>query len=64
VSANGIQVVSISQVQRERLPQANGVANGLVMIESLACGTPVIAFHCGSVPEGIEHGRSGRTTAP
>ena len=24
---------------------------GLVMIESMACGTPVIAFPCGSVPE-------------
>jgi glycosyltransferase involved in cell wall biosynthesis len=27
---------------------------GLVMIESLACGTPVIAWPCGSVPEVIE----------
>jgi glycosyltransferase involved in cell wall biosynthesis len=32
---------------------------GLVMIESLACGTPVIAFRLGSVPEVIEHGRTG-----
>jgi hypothetical protein len=32
---------------------------GLVMIESLACGTPVIAFRHGSVPEVIEHGRTG-----
>ncbi|MCV4732888.1 glycosyltransferase, partial [Escherichia coli] len=24
---------------------------GLVMIEAFACGTPVIAFRCGSVPE-------------
>jgi glycosyltransferase involved in cell wall biosynthesis len=24
---------------------------GLVMIESMACGTPVIAYHCGAVPE-------------
>ena len=29
------------------------------MIESLACGTPVIAFRHGSVPEVIEHGRTG-----
>ena len=32
---------------------------GLVMIESLACGTPVIAFRRGSVPEVIEDGRTG-----
>jgi glycosyltransferase involved in cell wall biosynthesis len=32
---------------------------GLVMIEALACGTPVIAFRSGSVPEVIEHGRTG-----
>jgi glycosyltransferase involved in cell wall biosynthesis len=32
---------------------------GLVMIEALACGTPVIAYRNGSVPEIIEHGRSG-----
>jgi glycosyltransferase involved in cell wall biosynthesis len=31
---------------------------GLVMIESLACGTPVIAFNCGSVPEVLEHGKT------
>ncbi len=32
---------------------------GLVMIESLACGTPVIALRHGSVPEVIEDGRTG-----
>jgi glycosyltransferase involved in cell wall biosynthesis len=32
---------------------------GLVMIESMACGTPVIATRMGAVPEVIEHGRSG-----
>jgi glycosyltransferase involved in cell wall biosynthesis len=32
---------------------------GLVMIESLACGTPVIAFRCGSVPEVIADGETG-----
>jgi glycosyltransferase involved in cell wall biosynthesis len=32
---------------------------GLVMIEALATGTPVIAWRNGSVPEVIEHGRTG-----
>ena len=32
---------------------------GLVMIESMACGTPVIAFRAGSVPEIIDDGVTG-----
>jgi glycosyltransferase involved in cell wall biosynthesis len=32
---------------------------GLVMIESMACGTPVIASRWGAVPEVVEPGRSG-----
>lgn len=32
---------------------------GLVMAESMACGTPVIAFKRGSVPELIKHGKTG-----
>jgi glycosyltransferase involved in cell wall biosynthesis len=32
---------------------------GLVMIESMACGTPVIATRHGAVPEVIEDGRTG-----
>lgn len=32
---------------------------GLVMIESMACGTPVIATRWGAVPEVVEHGVSG-----
>jgi glycosyltransferase involved in cell wall biosynthesis len=32
---------------------------GLVMIEALACGTPVIAFRCGSVPEVLQDGVTG-----
>jgi glycosyltransferase involved in cell wall biosynthesis len=32
---------------------------GLVMIEALACGTPVVAWRCGSVPEVILDGVSG-----
>ena len=32
---------------------------GLVMIEAMACGTPVIAYRSGSVPEVVEHGLTG-----
>jgi glycosyltransferase involved in cell wall biosynthesis len=32
---------------------------GLVMIEAMACGTPVIAFRSGSVPEVIDDGVTG-----
>ncbi len=32
---------------------------GLVMIEALACGTPVLAFPEGAAPEVIEDGRTG-----
>ena len=32
---------------------------GLVMIEAMACGTPVLAFRCGSVPEIVEDGLTG-----
>ena len=32
---------------------------GLVMIEAMACGTPVVALAHGSVPEIIDHGLSG-----
>ena len=32
---------------------------GLVMIEAMAAGTPVVAFRCGSVPEIIDEGVSG-----
>lgn len=32
---------------------------GLSVIEALACGTPVIAFNRGSMPELIDHGKTG-----
>jgi glycosyltransferase involved in cell wall biosynthesis len=32
---------------------------GLVMIEAMACGTPILAFRHGSVPEVIDDGMSG-----
>ena len=32
---------------------------GLVMIEALACGTPVIAWRCGAIPEVVDDGVTG-----
>ncbi len=32
---------------------------GLSMVESMACGTPVIAFARGSIPEIVRHGKTG-----
>lgn len=32
---------------------------GLVMIEAMACGTPILAWRCGSVPEVVDHGING-----
>jgi glycosyltransferase involved in cell wall biosynthesis len=36
---------------------------GLAMIEAMACGTPVLAFRCGSVPEIIEEGVTGHSVS-
>jgi glycosyltransferase involved in cell wall biosynthesis len=32
---------------------------GLVMVEALSCGTPVLVFPRGAAPEIVEHGRTG-----
>lgn len=37
---------------------------GLVPIEANACGTPVVAFANGALPELIQHGRNGLQVAP
>ena len=36
---------------------------GLVMIEAMACGTPVVAWRCGAVPEIVDDGVTGFVVA-
>lgn len=37
---------------------------GLVLLESMACGTPVICTHVGAMPEFVEHGVTGFIVPP
>ena len=41
------------------IPSIAPETSSLVAMESLACGTPVIAFPSGALPEIIEHGKTG-----
>jgi glycosyltransferase involved in cell wall biosynthesis len=65
---NAIYVGAAGPVQRNQLlgkayallhPINFNEPFGLSVIESMACGTPVIAFDRGSMPELIENGKSG-----
>jgi glycosyltransferase involved in cell wall biosynthesis len=67
----GAQVQFIGEVNEDQKRELVGNARallfpidwpepfGLVMIEAMAYGTPVIAWRCGSVPEIVEHGVTG-----
>jgi glycosyltransferase involved in cell wall biosynthesis len=41
------------------VPSLAAETSSLVTMEALACGTPVIAFPRGAIPEIVEHGRTG-----
>jgi glycosyltransferase involved in cell wall biosynthesis len=68
---DGAEVQLIGEVdERGKQPFLSGAAAllfpikwpepfGLVMIEAMACGTPVIAYRAGSVPEVVDHGVTG-----
>jgi len=68
---NAAQIVYIGELDEEQKKQWYRYCSGflmpiqwdepfgLTMIEAMACGTPVIAFNRGSVPEIVEHGKTG-----
>lgn len=70
-SIDGANVVFHGEVRSNSLIELYGGARavlfpiawhepfGLVMIEAMACGTPVVAYNCGSVPEIVEDGKTG-----
>jgi glycosyltransferase involved in cell wall biosynthesis len=49
----------LGQAKALLFPIREGEPFGLVMIEAMACGTPVIGFRLGSVPEVIDEGVTG-----
>jgi len=67
-NCNAVYVGSVGPVQRNQLlgkacallhPINFHEPFGLSVIESMACGTPVVAFNKGSMPELIENGKNG-----
>jgi glycosyltransferase involved in cell wall biosynthesis len=69
VGSDGIEYIGEADAERKRELYSHARALlmpirwrepfGLVMVESLACGTPVIAFREGSAPEVVEEGKTG-----
>jgi glycosyltransferase involved in cell wall biosynthesis len=54
------KVSLLSRARALLLPTLAPETSSLVAMEAMACGTPVIAFPNGAVPEIVEHGATGR----
>jgi glycosyltransferase involved in cell wall biosynthesis len=49
----------LAQAQCVLVPSLVAEPSSLVAMQSLACGTPVVAFATGALPEIVEHGKTG-----
>jgi glycosyltransferase involved in cell wall biosynthesis len=58
---HGRKVELLAGARAALFPTSIEEAFGLVLVESMACGTPVVAFRCGAVPEIVADGFTGYT---
>ncbi|MBV8841929.1 MAG: glycosyltransferase [Bryobacterales bacterium] len=49
----------LSRAQCLLIPSLIAETSSLVAMEGMMCGAPVVAFHCGALPEIVEHGKTG-----